>query len=417
MTKPSKHLFLITFVLIAFFSSGQESKSDQKYKSKAHNHLKINRSETISFKGKVVNRSQQGISFVNIGIQGTLLGAAADENGYFHLVLPKSAQGDSVTFSCIGYQSQNVRVDDLKAQSQIVMVDQISKLEEIEVKSERITALDVIKKVIENIPDNYVQGPYTQMKVHRKKLLGDDNEYYVIEKLEESYDDNGYKPTWMYGLPKEKSFNTTHQCRVGKLDTIKGQVDSYKNYDRSWSSHTAWSDVVDMRNNNFLSKSKLKKYDFQFNTQSLTSKDTIYIDFNIDKPSHRSTTALYPLKFFGTILINANDYSILEVQSTIIVDRENQHVVDIYEMHNRRMNKSLKEFWWEKEIVRYKKVSGKYFFSELKKLSNWILNTNGYDEILGLDVKVGFRESERSNLKPKQEYNLANWEQWIEENR
>ncbi len=400
-----KRLLPSIFILMGFLSYGQET--DQASEIEAYNYLIVKNkdAEVVSLKGRILDQNEQGIPFANIGIRGTLFGTAADEDGYFQFNLPKSSIKDSVTISCVGYQSMEVSAEKLKSTYQFMLSEDIANLSAIEIESERITALDVMRKVIKRIPDNYFQEAYTQRKVQRMKAIVK-GEYCFVEKVHDDYDDTGYKATAMYGLGKVKSFSTVHQCRIGKLDTLTGKVYSYEHYPRVWATHTGWSDVVDASNNNFLSKSKHSKYDFQFNERGLYSADTIFIDFNIDRPSHRNTTSLEPLKFSGTILINAHDYAVLEVHTTNVLDKEKLLSSKVYKPYRGNTEK----IWYSKEIVRYKKIDGYYFFSSLQRLSNWDLDTNGFVEIIGLDILKGEREKQDFQLVPKEAYDTVKWE-------
>ena len=369
--------------------------------------------DLITLKGRVLDQSKEGVPFVNIGIRGTLYGTAADNQGYFTLRLPSSLGDQVITISCVGFQSLTLSVRELQRKHQFILDDDISQLADIEVASERITALDVMKKVIKRIPENYLQESYSQLKLHRKKVVSKNGEFFLLEKLEEEYDDNGYQSSAMYGLGKVKSFRTTHQCRVGKLDTLNGEGLQFQNYPQVWRSPTAWSDVVNSRNNNFLSDSKHRKYDFQFNERGLLSKDTIFIDFSIDKPSHRATTAIDAIKFSGTILIDAYSYAVLEVHTTAVLDKEKMLSAKVY-----RPYANNEEVWWEKEIVKYKKNDGQYFFSSLQRLSNWDLNKKGYIEVIGLGITIGDREIDKNYRWVLQgAYDPEKWNSLIQSNQ
>ncbi|WP_424962546.1 carboxypeptidase-like regulatory domain-containing protein [Ekhidna sp.] len=386
-------LFVLTHSIVAF---SQESK---KY------YYLINHDSSESqlvLKGRILDQDHQGIPFVNIGIRGTLHGTAADDEGYFILKLPQNLENEMVTISCVGFQSLTLPVTELQRKYQFVLDDDISQLMDIEIMSERITARDVIKEVIKRIPENYLQEPYTQFKHFKIKLKGRDSDFVLYEKISEEYDEDGYKSTPMYGLGKIESFGIIHQARIGRMDST-GKASEFKNVSTDIPTHTAWADAVNIRFNNFLSRSKQSKYDFQFNERGINSPDTIYIDFKIDNPNHRNTTALNPLKFSGSMLIDAKTYAVLEIHSLATLDKEKMQRSKTYKSY---VNNEL--VWWEREIVKYKKIDGQYYFSSFQRLSNWDLDSNGYVEVIGLGIKKGIREGE-SNKRSLTEYELEKW--------
>ena len=145
----------------------------------------------------------------------------------------------------------------------------------------------------------------------------------------------------------------------------------------------------------------------------MLSKDTIFIDFSIDKPSHRATTAIDAIKFSGTILIDAYSYAVLEVHTTAVLDKEKMLSAKVY-----RPYANNEEVWWEKEIVKYKKNDGQYFFSSLQRLSNWDLNKKGYIEVIGLGITIGDREIDKNYRWVLQgAYDPEKWNSLIQSNQ
>ncbi|GAB3734486.1 hypothetical protein GCM10027594_16040 [Hymenobacter agri] len=55
------------------------------------------------------------IPYVNIGIKGKNIGAAADEHGEFSFRVPSTLIHDTLTFSAIGYQEKNVLISQIPA--------------------------------------------------------------------------------------------------------------------------------------------------------------------------------------------------------------------------------------------------------------------------------------------------------------
>ncbi len=359
-------------------------------------------SQTSVVQGQVVDSEGRGIPFANIGIRRTFYGAAADLDGYFTLRIPEEIKHDSITISCVGFQSLILSLDEMKNNKYFVLDDDISDLGQIEVQSERISPLDVIKEVIDRIPTNYCQDAYTQIKLYRKKSSYK-GEYYIQEKIEEEYDEDGYQPSSMHGLGKRESYRIVLMGRIAKLDSTTNEAIKFVNDGSTFPTATAWSDAVNSRKNNFLSMSKHKKYNFQFNKESLKSADTIYIDFSIDKPSHRSTTAIGPVKFFGTIVINTDDYSVLEVHSTAVLDKDKHWKAKTFPAYK------TEAVWWEKEIVKYQKIDNQYFFESLQRVSNYDIDKSGFIEILGSEISRGTKEPRESSHRPTEEYTIKKW--------
>jgi len=306
----------------------------------------------------------------------------------------------------VGFITKRVAIIDLGKEIYFVLEDYIEDLNSVIIESERVTAEEVIKTVIQKIPENYTQEPYTQYKLYkiRPKKEG---QFQHLEKIEEEYDENGYTASPMHGLGKRESFHITKQARKGKLDHDTNEIVEFTNIS-GFSTPTAWSDVVNSRNNNFLSKSKYKKYDFQFNEKSVLNEDTIHIDFEIMNPSHQSTTAIGPIKFYGTLIIDANSYAVLEVQSTAIVNKKK------YWKSKNNLAYESEEVWLAKEILKYKRVGMKYYFSSLLRDTNY--DQRGLIEVKGLRIIEGKRVPQESAFRAVEPYNLSDWEKLLEGN-
>lgn len=392
-----KMLLLIGCIGMTLASLSQDSKKYNYLISKGKSE------DQQVFRGRVLDSNENGIPFANIGIRGTLFGTAANVDGFFVLKLPKSFEEDTVSISCIGFKTVRVSIADMKKRYQYVLTDDISDLGEIQIESERVSARDVIKKVIESIKRNYRQEPYTQFKLYQLKLKDLNDRFVMYEKVMEEYDEDGYQATPMYGLKKKESFRLNHMARIGNLDTLQGAVTGHTNSQQDIPTATAWADVVNARFNSMLSKSKQRKYEFQFNERGLHSADTIFIDFSITNPGHRSTTAIGPIKFSGTILIDQNSYAVLEIHSNAIIDKDKVW----RSKHNPAY--TSEDVWWEKEIITYREINGQYYFSNLIRRTNYDMDKKGFLEIIGLDVIPGQRAYQEEIRRPLFEYDSEKW--------
>ena len=68
-----------------------------------------------------VQRTQQPLPFVNIGIRGKNTGTVADANGAFQLQIPAERQLDTLTFSAVGYQEQSWALAQLRTRQPLTI--------------------------------------------------------------------------------------------------------------------------------------------------------------------------------------------------------------------------------------------------------------------------------------------------------
>lgn len=349
------------------------------------------------YKGQIVDKqSNEGLPFVNIGIRGTLIGTASNAEGYFKLKIPKNMNLDSLEISCVGYQTQKIAVSEMESRQPIKLTESIETLGEIEVNAKKVTAMEVMKRVIGRIEENYLQTPYTQTMLYRSDYIdGNNNIYKQKEVIREEYDDNGYQSVSLYPIRYE-GFYKTLMGRQGKSDR-----DSYEDFPDLYLVPTAISDIVDVRNNNFLSPSKVKKYELEF--EDAGQEGYIHIKFRNKKPNHRNSTQLGPVHYYGVIRINEEDDAIMEVMSTTIVDKSKIWRAEQYKTYE------TEDIWFVKEKVTYKKVDGHYYLAYLERVSNWDQYIYGSVKVFGLDVKPGFREKSTSTRQSTIPYQLDIW--------
>ena len=95
--------------------------------------------------GKVQQTDNQAIPFVNIGIKGKNLGTTSDLEGNFKFALNSTIMNDTLTFSCVGFQSVLLPISSLQPDkvNVIVLSEKIKELNEVVVTTKKMR----IKKV------------------------------------------------------------------------------------------------------------------------------------------------------------------------------------------------------------------------------------------------------------------------------
>ncbi len=353
-------------------------------------------------------KTKQGIPFVNIGIRESLIGTSTDVNGNFTIKIPKQFYADTVTISCIGYQTERIAVKNLSNHKSIALTPAIENLNEVTIQAEHLTAELIMKRVIEHIEQNYIQSPYSQLRLYRQRIRNpSDRKFYLYEELRNVYDDNGYNSVPMFPISYD-GYKESRQGRQAVIDTISGHVDDFINKSTSIRGFIGISDVIDVRHNNFLNKSNLSKYEFELQ-QSVSSKkgDQFIISFHAKNPKFRTTAKLVPVNYSGTITINTDDYAIVHINSTVIQDKEKKLLSSQYPVCE------SEKVWFEKEIISYKKNGKYYYLDKLYHSSNWELNNKGFIEIHGLEIKEGKQprpeKDKYSNNKTEEVYNPDDW--------
>jgi len=360
----------------------------------------------IKYEGQIVDtKNGSGLPYVNLGIEGSVYGTSTNEHGFFVLRLPANYKTDTITISCVGYLTLRKPIPTIDSTHVIELEESIERLNEITISSERISPEDVVRNVVKNIPMNYSQEPYSQNKLYLINTFNSDNNPKTIEILREEYDDNGYQSKPLYPI----RYIGYHQTIMGRVSINPNDVveENFQNYQENFAVPTANSDIVDVRKNNFLSKSNLSKYEFEFEDSQIDT--VVVIKFRNKRPSHRNSAALAPLHYYGTIWINESDFAIIKANTTTILNKNKVWKAEKYPTFE------SEDIWFDKEIVTYQKYGGQYYFSKLERISNWDQNKNGSTEIISLSIKEGKQEKKESNFRPKLKYDPSKWDELIEQ--
>ncbi len=117
----------------------------------------------ITLKGKVVDdASKEPLSYSYVTIGGVALGTVTNGEGDFVLNIPAEYKNNNIVFSYVGYARQLYSVSTLQKMTPLIVSMKIDAtvIDEVVIKARKqISAKQLLKKVINNIEENYSQTP------------------------------------------------------------------------------------------------------------------------------------------------------------------------------------------------------------------------------------------------------------------
>lgn len=119
--------------------------------------------EMMRFTGQIVDADTgEPLAFSTINLDGTTTGAVSNFEGYFDFTCTPQSVGDTIKVSMLGYKPLSLSVSELKdrANLTIEMEEHVIQLAEVVVNERQLTAIEIVNKVIDNIPNNYPDAPY-----------------------------------------------------------------------------------------------------------------------------------------------------------------------------------------------------------------------------------------------------------------
>ena len=142
--------------------------------------------ESIHLSGKIVDAdSQQPLGFSNILQKNTSRGTVSNEEGLFQLFIPNPKPTDSIQVSFIGYETLLLSLSECQKEKLVIPLKPSSAtLSEVVVTS--FSTLDLIKKAINKIPENYGDA-HTHTSFYRMTTKNDQHYMHLSEVIMEQY--------------------------------------------------------------------------------------------------------------------------------------------------------------------------------------------------------------------------------------
>ena len=127
----------------------------------------------IILSGKITDsQTQRPIPFVNIQLKSGSIGTATNAEGEFIFKIPESLSGDTLLISCIGYKTAEKSLRSVGLNISIALEPATVVLAEVTVNAP--TGLDILKKALAKIPENYDTSDFHMMAFYREDIgLGD----------------------------------------------------------------------------------------------------------------------------------------------------------------------------------------------------------------------------------------------------
>lgn len=186
--------------------------------------------QTYNIKGKVIDENGHPFPNVNIFLPASKTGTITNSNGLFSLSFSEDEKHLSVSF--IGYETQYVKIHKSTEFINIQLKPSPFQLDEVVISN--ISAVELLKRAIGRIPENYPLEPFLSKAYYRAKISERDTLRYMEEtsfNIIKSYK-SGFRDK--YFLVKNRNFelkeNTTLR-HIGQYDMVQRAENTF---DRSF---------------------------------------------------------------------------------------------------------------------------------------------------------------------------------------
>ena len=140
-----------------------------------------------SIKGTIFDNNNESVPFVNIWIKNDKIniGTSSDMQGKFTLSLNGANISDTITFSCIGYNSFYLPVSKLENSNnlKIILTQKVDILDEIVIKAKKTDVSEIIKNYNKN-RKKYMPQSTTEYEIFARQFVkicdGNSNRYVAL---------------------------------------------------------------------------------------------------------------------------------------------------------------------------------------------------------------------------------------------
>lgn len=310
--------------------------------------------EARNIHGVVINaETQEPIPYANLGIEGTFVGGASDENGEFNFNVNKDYFGEEITVSAIGYFSITIpwNATNSEAALKVKLKEQTFSIDVVDIQAQSLVLYRILKVAGKNMHKYYINEPYS-MSAHYE--FQNNSQTTISHQTSVSYTDNkGYQPLADSVLFKNYGYS---------ISSVKAN----KKEDPSLNNHAVYiNDLLKLDlgkwnrgifNPNLLRDFKLSKSD----EQTTDGQKTIIVDYELMNPSFEITFDPYTTEYKGRVYINMEDTTI--VKNEVWAQASNFSSLS-YNHFTKRSTKKPNHYYLSST---YHKTGDKYFLESIQ---------------------------------------------------
>lgn len=228
-------------------------------------------------KGEVRDaKTRETIPFVHIAATGTVkFGGVSNIEGHFSIGIPQNAAaGDSITFSCVGYELYRTSLNDLRSNPKVEMRRKSVAIDEVVILAEDDPAYEIIRRTVENRKLNDPEKlPHFQYTSYNKASIDIER----VEEIQKELDSTGFAQAHLFMIESATNMayrqpgNWNETVVASKISGIKNPVFSMlSNSFQPFSVYANQLNIVSFDFLNPLSPNSRQKYIFEL-------VDTVYV--------------------------------------------------------------------------------------------------------------------------------------------
>ena len=329
----------------------------------------------IKISGKILDsESNTAIPYVSISILGKSIGTIANNTGEFAFNIPKEYFNDSITFSSMGYKNLKICVKDKQPET-IFLYPYIYNLESVTIIDKEISSKEILKKVKQNLKNNYKSEPYIADTYYREYTKEDSTFVRAHELALSIYNDGilsirNYYPTKIEGIRLSKNLSKNAkliQMNLNELNLLFTDNWTIIDYLKSFKRVKFRVDTIEFLNKQFVYILKGRV--------NLSKNDTISNKNTFNIISDKNGNILSNEELSTSDLADENDTLIEKATYNELKLNKNSSYYEDIELH---VNASDFGIIYAKYIVKPPRNSSIFWIKELETITTFEKQQNSY---------------------------------------
>jgi len=259
--------------------------------------------EPISITGTIVDENDSLIEYATIGLKQNNLATVSDNLGFFKLIINSNMIDDTLVVKHLGYLTKEIALTSEVVQKIGKLVLKATEYGLTEVRIKGLKGSSIIKKVIENMPNNYSESPYSFAAFFRQVHKENGKYVRLLEADVDIYDKGFYKDLRdeKYSLNKLRRSYVYEQNGEAHGDHLSDLI--HKN-------------PVKHPNGTIFSKNGMRYYEYTLE-KSLNFDNRAYYHVTFETKDKAHSQMLEK----GTVWVDKEDFSVLYYKIETINDR------------------------------------------------------------------------------------------------
>ena len=285
------------------------TKSTRAGEGNAVPHIEKSTENYVTVTGTITDmKTKEVLPYVHVFVENTSIGVVSNEHGEFEIKIPVKYKSSKLVFSTISYSTVKKKIETLKLNALIELVQTERLLDAVVVSAKLTTAKDLVLKASNALKKNYTQEPFNYTMYYRgsefDSLSMTEKGY---EAAFEAYYEHGYSP------------KSAHHFNVLNKRSTTSRASKNNKFTMDWPFVVLNNDYTLQKVGRMFNEKTMDVYEYSVTDTISTDTSYIYeISFSATKLRHKYVGLSSVRNSSGEIYINGSDFAIVRLTHHVL---------------------------------------------------------------------------------------------------